>query len=111
MKCIKTNIRKEVLKITFQGALDVKNVHDVYAALIKAMERSYKRVVIEMESYEKCDFSFIQLLIMLKSYLTHKNLEVQYNINFSSEDAELLTKLNMKDLLQTKPESYESASR
>ena len=101
MKCVKTHIRNRKLKITFLGVLDVRSIATVQATIIQALERPFDKVVIELGNYEKCDFSFIQLLLALRRHLNDKKLDATYNLHFSAEDHHLLTKLSMINILQT----------
>ena len=110
MKCISTNIRNNTLKITFRGSLEAKNLAEGHSGILKALKKPVGKVVIGNGNYEKIDFSFIQLLLVLKKHIEQKGLDLELNLTFSDEDAGLLRKLNMMNLLQTKSENNESFS-
>ena len=98
------------MKISFQGNLETKNVASSYALILKALGKSYSQVVITLDDYEKCDFAFIQLLLMIKLYVENKGLDLTWKLDLLEEDAGLLAKLNILHFLETKPVSNESIS-
>ncbi len=110
MKCVRTNNRNNVLKISFQGDLETKNVASAHALLSKAFRKTFSRVVVTLNDCEKCDFAFIQLLVMIKIHVEDKGIDVAWDLNFAGEDAGLLTRLNLLHLLETKTLSNESTS-
>ena len=96
--------------MSFQGSLEAKNLAADQPHMLKALKKPFGKVVIENGNYDKLDFSFIQLLLVLKKHMEQKGLQLEFNLNFSEEDAGLLRKLNMMNLLQTKSENNESVS-
>ena len=102
MNSIKTTNRNGVLKISFGGLLDTKNLMIAKSKILTALKKLPRKIVIELKQYEKFDFSFIQLLLVLKSELDARELPTEFNLSFSEEDSHLLSRLNIMNLLQTK---------
>lgn len=105
MKCLKTTLRKNVLKLAFSGYLEARNLSDAQSDILKRMKKAPGKVIVELTEYEKMDFSFIQLLIILRKDLEQKwKVESEFNLHFSEEDKVLLSKVNIMNLLQIKSE-------
>ncbi|MEM1406508.1 MAG: STAS domain-containing protein [Bacteroidota bacterium] len=110
MQCIKTSLRKKILKISFQGDLEARNLEEVQRKILNNINKSPEKVVVELDKYDKIDFSFIQLLLALKKHLEIKGLVSEFNLRFSEEDTAMLSRLNIINLLQTKSENNESVN-
>ena len=105
MKCLKTTLRKNVLRLAFNGYLEARNLSDAQAEILKRMKKVPEKVIVELAEYEKMDFSFIQLLLALKNNLATKwKVDAEFNLDFSDEDKALLSRLNIINLLHTKSE-------
>ncbi|MEO1054094.1 MAG: hypothetical protein AAFX87_25880 [Bacteroidota bacterium] len=92
-------MRKNVLRIAFHGYLEAKNLIEAQSQILMQIEKSPQKVIVELKPYEKIDFSFIQLLLTLKKDLQGKKLDLEFNLDFSEEDASLLSRLNIINLL------------
>ncbi|MEM7106614.1 MAG: hypothetical protein AAF519_00215 [Bacteroidota bacterium] len=102
MKCLKTSLRKNVLKLVFSGFLEARNLSETQVEILKQLKKSPAKVIVEMKKYEKVDFAFIQLLLALQKNLKAMDVEFDFKLNFSEEDADLLSRLHIKNILETK---------
>ncbi len=102
MKCFKTTLRKNILKIAFNGHVEARNLAAAQSEILKRIKKSPTKVIVELGKYEKIDFGFIQLLLTMKNGLEAKNLDVEFNLTFSEGDTALLSRLNIINLLQIK---------
>ena len=104
MKCFKATIRNKVLNIAFSGYLEARNLKEAQVEILKRMKKSPKKVCLELREYEKMDFTFVQLLIAIKKELEVSGVEFEFKAGFNESDQDLLNRLNLLNLLQTKSE-------
>ncbi|MEM6524530.1 MAG: hypothetical protein AAGF85_14240 [Bacteroidota bacterium] len=102
MKCLKASLRKNVLKLVFSGVLEARYLSETQAEILKRIKKSPSKVVVELARYEKIDFSFIQLLLALEKNFKTLGLKADFKLDFSEQDADLLSRLNIINLLHTK---------